>query len=184
MKVNYFFNYKGDISNIKEPLNADITKSKTLSKIYDNKSAYVPTKKSEYIYFSYSFICKSIFCTDSVAKSNGKQEIMFKKLNIYLFKRFDVVFYLQEIKKNNRLRTMLLNKTQVLSLDYMKKPNLKNKEEIKDDSIEENSVKDQKLISGYFIDKLKNNEMSAHDEYLFKNLQKSIKLRIKKNLTK
>jgi hypothetical protein len=72
----------------------------------------------------------------------------------------------------------LLNNAQNISLDFLKKPNLKKKDELDHVNIVENTRKLQDIMINYFAEKIKSDELSYIDNYLLKNLDNEMKHKI------
>jgi hypothetical protein len=166
-------------SNISSNINN--SKDKVIPIAKPNQTA-LNNEKKPYIGFSTGFIIKSIFCPGSIEKNKDSRDYIYRKFNIYLSERFDVLFYLKNLEKNDRMRILFLNSNQNISLDFLKKPNLNKKEELDHLCMPENSDEQIRLITKYFVNKLKSKEMDKNDFYLYKNLESSIKKGIKSEL--
>jgi hypothetical protein len=116
-----------------------------------------------------------LFCNKKYNNNNHYNYVL-----DYLNNRLDVTFYLKLIEKFDRFKVLFLNYYQNISLDYVKKPNINNKNDL--DLLDIDFKKDyEKEISGiilYFKQKLEKNEMNECDNHLLEMLDPIIQQKI------
>ena len=96
----------------------------------------------------------------------------------------DVTFYLKTLEKFDRVRVLLFNYYQNMSLDFVKIPNLSNNKELRklDLDLNRNEQISYEEMANYFNFRIQNDELDHYDEELLKIIDPKISnLVIKEN---
>jgi hypothetical protein len=132
-----------------------------------------PIKKTS-INFGIFFALKHTFC---LWKTKNEKVKIFKFVRNYLSDRLDVLHYLKTLENVDRLKTILFNQHQNLSFEFLKTPNLYNKDELESLHLDLNTNCDKNFnnLVGYYSQQMKNNEMTDTDEKLLNMINPDIK---------
>lgn len=132
-------------------------------------------KKS--IKFGLWFSLKGNYFRFKCVRNSKEKEKMYYFLYSYLKQRLDVTHYLKKINILDRMKTLLFNYHQSLSLEYLKTPNLCNDSEMKIYYSEYSINEDKNLndLVEYYSNRIKNKEMSDVDNYLLNSIYPEIR---------
>lgn len=160
-----------------------LNKSKTIHRktILNNtdltKFKFKKENKKTTINFGICFALKTTYCRSGNSKSSSDKEKAFIFLDSFLKKRFDVINYFKKMDIIDRMRTLLFNYYQNLSLEFLKVPNLCDESEMKIFDLE-NIKHDEKTIKElgeYYSIRIKNKEIEEIDKNLLNYINPEIK---------
>ena len=108
------------------------------------------------IHFAPCDLIKNLICSRCLRPEQKEKLSLYQFLSNYVKERLDVIFYLKTLEKIDRIKVLLLNYHQNISLDYIKKPNLRDNNELEnlDLDIRKNRVKEANEIIHYYNEKL------------------------------
>jgi hypothetical protein len=117
------------------------------------------------------------------SKNKNIENNLFNNALEYLNERLDVIYYIKAVEKLDRLKVLLLNYNQNISLDYIKKPNLNSKNDL--DSLHINLTrnydKEMNDLILYYKQKLERNELDELDKQLIELIDPIIQNKIHSN---
>jgi hypothetical protein len=127
------------------------------------------------------FQLKRLFCFLGGAKN--EQYKTYFALNNYLTERMDLRYYLHSLQKNDRMRTVLFNYYQNLSLDFMKSPNVCSAAELEEMDLMLNRNTDEAFneLIYYFKERKSNGTMDSRDNQLFEMVRQDVKDYVNEN---
>ena len=110
-------------------------------------------------------------------RQNGKKEKLLSFLQNYVNERLDTTFYLKTLEKFDIFRMLILNKTQNLCFQYLKKPDLNDEMDNKTYYQSQNIDKSHDIneIITYFNNRIRNKEMTELDDMLINMVYQQIK---------
>jgi hypothetical protein len=120
----------------------------------------------------FSCSCRKISPTDK------KTDRVYSFLSNYIMERMDVIYYLKTLETIDRLKKIFLNVDQNLSLEFIKKPNLNNTDELEILEHELNKkteINFWKLVE-YYKQRIRSKEIDEIDEKLLNFIDPQIKI--------
>lgn len=147
---------------------------------YDNKKLrnIIENKKNEKkLNFGIGLVLKNFLCKSYLTPKQEEKMKLYYFSKKYLKDRLDITFYLKTLSTLDRIKLFLFNHYQNLCLDFIKKPNLHNKEELEtlDFDISQNHNKNANKVVDYFNEKIKTSQIEQHDLQLLQMLDDTIK---------
>jgi len=109
-----------------------------------------------------------------VSISDHRMEF-YKFMSSYIRERLDIITYLKNLEMVDKLRWLVLNYHQNMSLEYIKNPNLANEKEYEILKDRHDIVNVVYELVQYYTDKIRTHTMDEKDEKLFEILNHDIK---------
>jgi hypothetical protein len=133
-----------------------------------------PNRPKNTIEFGLYYSLKYTFCF--WRKSTKEKARIFRFLQNYLNERLDVIYYLRTLEILDRMKKILFNRHQNLSLDFLKTPNLYDQKELDSFDLDLNRNIDKKFndLVLYYSQKIKNKELNEVDEKLLNMINPDI----------
>ncbi len=130
--------------------------------------------------FNYSIFLnfKRLLCKCCLSKDEIEKTVMFDFAKKTIEEKLDIVSYMKIFSDIQKLHLFLYNDCQNISLDFLKKPNLKDSEDLKLFDIDLNKEEDDKSLRDkrniklvqYYVDKLRHEAFDDVDKKLFELL--------------
>lgn len=138
-------------------------------------------KSKKQLQFGFYFLIKRILCNKFLSPSEIEKVKLYDFSKKYIMERFDVIYYLKTLEKVDRIKILLFNTCQNLTFDFIKKPNLHDKEELESLDMDLNPNKNENAykIIDYYTDKVKSSTLDDYDRQLYYMLDSNIKRHIK-----
>jgi hypothetical protein len=168
-------------NHISSPVRRSTRKTIILPEQIKEKIKYIQTPQVNTFEYGLKFQLKRLLC--HFGGNKKEQYKTYFALNKYLNDRMDLRYYLSSLQKSDRMRTVLFNYYQNLSLDFMKSPNICSAEELEEMDLmlhRDNDENFNELIY-YFKERKANGTMDSRDNQLFEMARQDIKDYVNEN---
>jgi hypothetical protein len=105
--------------------------------------------------FSFRQIIKHSICPKQLKPRDRKLVNLYHEIESYVMKKLDIVFYLKTLENFEKLKLLTLSTEQNLIFDFLKRPDLSDKEELYcfEFDLNRNKSKESIILVNYFIQK-------------------------------
>ena len=158
---NNYLNFETNNMNKKSQNNNEVRLNRVSKNLNYNSNQSLKFGLSNHIYY----LCCS-------KKTNKGRQTIYNLLYSYFFTRLDITYYLKNINILEKIRLILFNSQQNLTLNFLSKPNLNCKEDVDKikEVLNENENEQYEIVKNYFQQKLNDNRLEEIDKKLLEIL--------------
>jgi hypothetical protein len=140
-------------------------------------------EKNKINYTKFPYYYTFMYVLSCCKKTNAKNNNIYNYALDYLTERLDIIYYLKSVEKLDKLKVLLLNYHQNVSLDYIKKPNINSQSylDLLHINIKRDYNKEMDELVVYYKEKLEKNQMDNFDKQLIELMDPIMQNKIHSN---